>query len=199
MPDHYPSGPEFQAHVLARGYGAVTSDEAIRLVGVAVKRWEAAVGVRPYLATTLTRQYRFPSESMEDGYQLDLGFLPLLVVSAVRIGDRLGVWKRTLSAPDDYYRLPFNSSNSLALQLNCESAAFVEIEGVFGVSASVDDDVYDAVLCMASLMQLENLQGPTGSLRRVQQGTVSIEYSAIGTWERLRARFEEVAHSRRLI
>ncbi len=199
MPDPYPTGPEFQAHVSARGYGAVTSDEATRLVGVAIRRWESAVGAEPYLGANATRRYRFPSESTEDGFQLDLGSLPVLSVLTIRIGDRLGVWKRTLSEPTDYLRLPMNTLVTTSLQLSCESAAFVEIEGMFGLATTIAADVYDAVLCMASLLHLENSQGPNGSLRRVQQGTVSVEYNSVGTWERLRARFDEVARARRVI
>ena len=199
MPDHYPTGPGFQAHVSARGYGVVTTDEAARLVGVAIGRWESAVGAAPYLAASATRQYRFPTESMQDGFQLDLGSLPVLSISVVRIGDQIGVWKRTITAPIDYFRLPLNSSVTTTLQLACESAAFIEIEGSFGLASTVAPDVYDAVLCMASLLQLENTQGPNGSLKRVQQGTVSVEYNSVGTWERLRSRFDEVARSRRVI
>lgn len=199
MPNQYPTGAEFQAYVTARGYGSLTLDEATRLVGVAVQRWEAAVGVRPYLSTALTRTYLFPVETIEDGAVLDLSDLPLLSLTSVRIGSSLGTWTRTLVESSDFVRFPLNGPVCTSLRFLTSGDRFVEIQGSFGASANVPDDVFDAVLCLASAFAVENAQGPVGGYKRIQQGSVTVEYATPSTADRLRARFDEFARNRRLI
>ncbi len=198
MPSQYPTGSEFQTYASAKGYGSVTLDEATRLVGVAVRRWESAIGVRPYLGASQTRTYLFPVESIEEGSSLDLSDLPLISLTSVRLGATPGTWVRTLAEPTDFVRFPLNGPLTTSLRFLSSGDRYVEIQGAFGASSDVPDDVFDAVLCMASALLLENSQAPNGAIKRLQQGSVAVEYVA-PTADRLRARFEEVAVSRRLL
>jgi hypothetical protein len=199
MPSSYPTGGELQAYLSAKGYGTITLDEANRLVGVAVRRWESEVGVRPYLGTSLIRTYAFPTDSIETGTVLDLTSLPLLSASTIKLGSTLGDWPRTLTPGTDFLLLPLNSGPYTSIRFLCAGATFVQITGIFGLSLDVPEDVYDAVLCFAAALFLENSQGSRGPLKRVVQGSVTMEYGTPSTIDTLKTRFGEVARARRFI
>jgi hypothetical protein len=192
----YISYTDLATYLFDKGFvtAEVSDADAQRLLGSAIGEWEGLVGVRPFLAVSSTKVFD-PRDIQADrrGWVLDLAVPISAAPTLVKSGVSTGVAGTTLVQWDDY-QLPDYTAPYTQLIFRTKPYIRLEITAAWGYtdSAGIDDQVNDALYCLASARSIEEGAGANGVATKVKTGLVEISMSESQVMT-LRKRAAEIA------
>ena len=178
----YPTYADLQAFALTAGI-ITSADNALdyrHTIAAAIDKWERDTNYLPFIATSQTRKYDVPQ-----GQFLDLkGGLVSLTSLAIN-GDAYteDVQFYLLPRNADVKGQPFTAIKFAFPLTNCNGLGVktVSIVGTFGYSATMPDDVKQAILSLGAVMLAPSKSGSAGAVQAIKQDDVEISYSSIST------------------
>jgi hypothetical protein len=192
----YISYTDLATYLYDKGFvtAEVSDADAQRLLGSAIGEWEGLVGVRPFLAVSSTKVFD-PRDIQADrrGWVLDLAVPISAAPTLVKSGVSTGVVGTTLVQWDDW-QLPDNSAPHTQLIFRTKPYIRLEITAAWGYtdSAGIDDQVNDAIYCLASARAIEESRGRDGITSRLKTGLIEIS-TPDNPVKELRKRAAEIA------
>jgi hypothetical protein len=192
----YISYTDLATYLFDKGFvtAEVSDADAQRLLNSAIGEWEGLVGVRPFLAVSSTKVFD-PRDIQADrrGWVLDLAVPISAAPTLVKSGVSTGVVGTTLAQYDDWL-LPDNSAPYTQLIFRTKPFIRLEITAAWGYtdSAGIDDQVNDAIYCLASARAIEESRGRDGVISRLKTGLIEIS-TPDNPVKELRKRAAEIA------
>ena len=172
----------------------VSDADAQRLLGSAIGEWEGLVGVKPFLAVSSTKVFD-PRDIQADrrGWILDLAVPISAAPTLVKSGVSTNVAGTTLVQWDDW-QLPDYTAPYTQLIFRTKPYIRLEITAAWGYTDAngIDDQVNDAIYCLASARAIEEGAGRQGAATRIKTGLIEIQNSESPV-QTLRKRAAEIA------
>lgn len=192
----YITSTELGTYLYNKGFVTeeLSAADETRLLNSAIGEWEGLVGVKPFLAVSSTKVYD-PRDIQADrrGWVLDLAVPISAAPTLVKSGVSTGVAGATLAQYDDWL-LPDNSAPYTQLIFRTKPYFRLEITAAYGYTDAngIDDQVNDALYCLASARAIEEGRGRDGIVSRVKTGLVEIS-TPDNPVKELRKRAAEIA------
>jgi hypothetical protein len=174
----YISYTDLATYLFDKGFvtAEVSDADAQRLLGSAIGEWEGLVGCRPFLAVSSTKVFD-PRDIQADrrGWVLDLAVPISAAPTLVKSGVSTNVAGTTLVQWDDW-QLPDNSAPYTQLIFRTKPYIRLEITAAYGYTDAngIDDQVNDAIYCLASARAIEESRGRDGVISRLKTGLIEI-------------------------
>jgi hypothetical protein len=174
----YISYTDLATYLFDKGFvtAEVSDADAQRLLGSAIGEWEGLVGVRPFLAVSSTKVFD-PRDIQADrrGWVLDLAVPISAAPTLVKSGVSTGVVGTTLVQWDDW-QLPDYTAPYTQLIFRTKPYIRLEITAAWGYTDAngIDDQVNDAIYCLASARAIEESRGRDGVISRLKTGLIEI-------------------------
>lgn len=193
---------DLETFLAASGITLSASADLTRILAVAKDRWEEATGWRPWVASASTARYFDAPRNTSVGQTLYLD-AGLLTCSEVKVGVGMdGAGGSALTLGTGYVLEPYAGPPYSRIELFGAPGGrrSVKVTGTWGREADYGGVATEAVLCAAAATVVRENMGGIGPTTRVRQGQVEVEYDAEagrGAYDRLNARFHELAKAHR--
>ena len=192
----YITSTEMGTYLYNKGFATeeLSAADETRLLNSAIGEWEGLVGVKPFLAVSSTKVFD-PRDIQADrrGWVLDLAVPISAAPTLVKSGVSTGVAGTTLAQYDDWL-LPDYTAPYTQLIFRTKPYFRLEITAAYGYTDAngIDDQVNDALYCLASARAIEEGAGANGVATKVKTGLVEISMSESQVMT-LRKRAAEIA------
>ena len=197
MPYSYPSSSDVSTFLTSIGVSVGSYDCAGALAS-AIAEWEFRTGWEPFARDSADRTEFFdPPDYGSFGIRLFLR-RGLLSLTSLTIGCELnGTGGDALTSGVDYVLLPYYGGVDGKPYTSIEFVnqplgrqRSVKIIGKFGYTNSANAEVSGVIIQRAAQSCLEDLAGASGSLKKIEQGPVTLEYdttagrATVDRWEK---------------
>jgi hypothetical protein len=192
----YITSTELGTYLYDKGFVSeeLSAADETRLLNSAIGEWEGLVGCRPFLAVSSTKVFD-PRDIQADrrGWVLDLAVPISAAPTLVKSGVSTNVAGTTLVQWDDW-QLPDYTAPYTQLIFRTKPYIRLEITAAWGYTDAngIDDQVNDAIYCLASARAIEEGAGRQGAATRIKTGLIEIQNSESAV-QTLRKRAAEIA------